>query len=47
MSRKIEQENATKNKVSSVNLLDSISDNSDLEDSIFEGYEKLETKSRI
>ncbi len=38
---------ATKNKLSSVNVLESLSDNSDLEDSIFEGYEKLETKSRI
>ena len=38
---------ATKNKLSSVNVLESLSDNSDLEDSIFEGYEKLETRSRI
>jgi alanyl-tRNA synthetase len=38
---------ATKNKLSSVNVLESLSDNSDLEDSIFEGYEKLETKSKI
>ncbi|MCB9248803.1 MAG: alanine--tRNA ligase [Ignavibacteriales bacterium] len=38
---------ATKNKLSSVNLLESLSDHSDLDDSVFEGYEKLETTSRI
>ncbi len=38
---------ATKNKMTSVNLLESLSDNSDLADSIFEGYEQLEAKSKI
>ena len=37
---------STKDKVAAVNLLDSVS-NSDLEDSVFEGYSQLETKSKI
>lgn len=38
---------STKDKLSSVNLLSSLSDHSDLMDSEFIGYEKLETKSKI
>lgn len=38
---------STKDKVAAVSLLDSLSDHSDLEDSIFEGYTELETKSKI
>ena len=38
---------STKDKVAAVNLLDSLSEHSDLDDSIFEGYTKLETKSKI
>ncbi|MCB9258768.1 MAG: alanine--tRNA ligase [Ignavibacteriales bacterium] len=38
---------STKDKIGSVNLVESLSDHSDIEPSIFEGYEKLEIKSRI
>ena len=38
---------STKDKVAEVSLLDSISDNSDIEDSVFEGYSQLTLKSRI
>lgn len=38
---------STKDKVVAVSLLDSLSDHSDLDDSIFEGYTELETKSKI
>ncbi len=38
---------STKDKLTSVNMIESLADHSDLEASIFEGYEKLETKSKI
>jgi alanyl-tRNA synthetase len=38
---------STKDKMGSVNLVESLSDHSDLEPSIFEGYEKLETKAKV
>jgi alanyl-tRNA synthetase len=38
---------STKNKLSSANLVDSMSDHSDLDDSIFDGYENLESNSKI
>jgi alanyl-tRNA synthetase len=37
----------TKEKLGSVNLIETLSDHSDIQDSEFEGYDKLETDSRI
>jgi alanyl-tRNA synthetase len=38
---------STKSKLSTGNILESLSDHSDLDDSIFKGYENLESKSKI
>ncbi|MDX1700889.1 MAG: alanine--tRNA ligase, partial [Melioribacteraceae bacterium] len=38
---------STKDKISSVNVLESLSESTSIGDSVFEGYDKLETKSKI